>query len=618
MATRQVKFEVVAEDKTEEGINEATENIEGAGESARDSGLKFTEFNSALQAGNQIIEYAKQAYASLIQPTVDLGLATSRLSGSMGVSTEEASTMIQMLEDFGLTQEEVTSAMEMAVRKGYAPTIQGLSDLADEVVATQDPTKQSTLLFDIFGRKGQDVGLLLRKGGEGVRAAADDIKSMGLAMSQEDVDNVLAYRDSLNELGDAWAAAGMEVTRNFIPPITEALIALADLITFQQQLSDIVSSHGERMAMEGVAYEVYVRAAFDALQANGQLSQATRNLMEAQLEAGRTMDVMIQGTGFSASQLGILTREQYNNVVATKAAEQAALDEASAQAILKAEAEAAAAALAASYSVIIELSKSLQQETDSYAQKQSDLTARIADTNVKLADAVSKYGADSEQARGYQATLADLSAQVQKMEDDHTKATNTIVYNNLMQKLSVDGLTDTEFAMAQQMGVSLGIFTQATADQAVALNGLTTAVIDGKISQEDFAKAVNGGRDAIQEEWNKINAIPKQTDININTHRNETYNYQEYRTYRESRINLMQAAGGEGIVPPGFYHDNFLIGLSSGEKFRTTPASRVGAQEQGSGSGGNVYNFNAYGIQNPSQFLSWCNEKVELQGGIPQ
>jgi len=619
MANKKVIFDIEANDQTAEGFAGAEENIEGAGGAAQNSGLKFTELSSAMNIANQVVDYAKMAYGALIQPTVDLGLATSKLAGDLGISSEEASTMIQMLEDYGMTQEETTTAMETAVKRGYAPTIEGLAQIADKVKATKDPVEQGTILFDLFGKKGQEVGKLLRGGGEDVLAAANDVKQMGLALSQDQVDDILAYRQSLNDLGDVWASVGMNITKDFIPAVTEALQALGDLLTMRQQIASMVSDTGERLAMEGQSYEYYVQSALDVLQANGQLSQAARNVMEAQLAQGKSLDVLIQGSGVSASSLGVLTREQFNNVIATREAEQATQDAAAAEAQLKADAEAAAAALAASYSTILELAKQLQNETDSYTKKQDDLNSKIADTNAKLADAVGQYGANSQQVRDLNSTIADLTNQYAANEAEHTKATAQIVYNNLQQKLSVGGLTDEEFAMAQQMGVSLGVFTQATANQAIALNGLTTAVINGKMSQEDFARAVNGGRDAIQQEWDKINGIPKNTQININTTRNETYNYNENRTIREARIATSHAAGGEGIVPPGFNNDNFLVGLSSGERFRTVPASRVGAAESGrGGSGGNTYNFYATGMQNPRDFLSWVYDQVELQDGVPQ
>jgi len=620
MANKKVVFDIEANDMTGDGIDQVEEKLGGAGDAAEGSGLKFTELSSAMNIVSQVANYAQQAYSALIQPTIDLGLATYRLSGSMGVTTEEASTMIQMLEDYGLTTEETTAAMEMAVRKGYAPTIDGLAQIADELKNEQDPLKQGTMLFDLFGKKGQEVGLLLRQGGDAVRASADDIKSMGLAMSQVQVDDILAYRESLNDLGDSWAAVGMQVTKGFIPPITEALVALGDLLTMNQRVAQAVRETGERVAAEGKTYDYYQESILDIARANGSLTVAQRAMIEEFDRSGPSWRVTENDYKIITERLGLMTREEFNNVVATNAMEEATLAQAQADRELAAAAAQAAAELTASYSTILELSKQLQAETNNYSQKQADLTAKIADTNAKLAEAVTLYGADSEQARGYQSSLADLNGQVTKLETDHSNATATIVYNNLLQKLSVDGLTDAEFAMAQQMGVSLGIFEQATADEATALNGLTTAVINGKISQEQFTSAVYGGRDSITALWNSINALPKNTDIAVNTHRNETYTYTEYRNIYQNNMSTgvwRQAAGGEGVVPPGYTHDNFLVGLSSGEKFRTTPSSRVGASESGGsrGGGGNTYNFNAYGIQNPSAFMEWVNKKVEQQDG---
>jgi hypothetical protein len=593
MGTKKVEFDVVANDKTGEGLDQVDEKLGDAGDAAESSGLKFTELNSVMEVGNKVFDYAKQAYTMLIQPTIDLGLATSRLSGSLGITTEDASTMIQMLEDYGLTQEETTTAMEAAIRRGYAPTIEGLAQMADGLVAEQDPLKQGALLFDVFGKKGQEVGKLLRGGSADVYAAAKEVADSGRAMTQGQVDDILRYRMALNDLGDVWASVGMQITSGFIPPITEALNALADLLNMPQTASNIFADYAQQAIAAGKTYDQYIEIVKNVAKANGMWNES----------------------------LVLITEDQYNSIPAVLAAQKAAENKAASDAQINAAALAEQAALVASYSTILELAKSLQSETDSYSSKQEELTKKIADTNIKLAEAVIQYGVDSEQARGYQSSLSDLNGQVTKLEADHTKATATIVYNNLMQKLSVNGLTDSEFAMAQQMGVSLGVFTQSSADQATALNGLTTAVIDGKISQEQFASAVYGGRDSVNALWDSINAIPKNTDVNVNTNRNETYTYTEYRNVTEIMNGSVYqghgyAAGGEGVVPPGFTHDNFIIGLSSGEKFRTTPSSRVGAAENGgSRGGGNVYNFIANGIQNPREFMTWVNQQIEQQDG---
>ena len=62
-----------------------------------------------------------------------------------------------------------------------------------------------------------------------------------------------------------------------------------------------------------------------------------------------------------------------------------------------------------------------------------------------------------------------------------------------MSKLSIDGLTQAEFNMAQQAGVSLGLFTQAQADQAAAINDLTTQLANGQITIEQFNQAIADG-----------------------------------------------------------------------------------------------------------------------------
>lgn len=70
------------------------------------------------------------------------------------------------------------------------------------------------------------------------------------------------------------------------------------------------------------------------------------------------------------------------------------------------------------------------------------------------------------------------------------ETTAKIIYNNLLQKVSVDGITEAEFELMEAVGISLGVFDEKAANSARMADDLTQAVLDGKISVEDLGKAV--------------------------------------------------------------------------------------------------------------------------------
>lgn len=65
-----------------------------------------------------------------------------------------------------------------------------------------------------------------------------------------------------------------------------------------------------------------------------------------------------------------------------------------------------------------------------------------------------------------------------------------LAYNNLLAKLSVDGLTESEAALAEQAGISLGIFDASSAGIAKSLDELNADFAAGRISVQQYTAAI--------------------------------------------------------------------------------------------------------------------------------
>lgn len=63
-------------------------------DSAEKQKLTFTELNNIMEVGQKIIGAVKQIYAATIQPVLDYANTTQQLSGSLRITSEEASTLI--------------------------------------------------------------------------------------------------------------------------------------------------------------------------------------------------------------------------------------------------------------------------------------------------------------------------------------------------------------------------------------------------------------------------------------------------------------------------------------------------------------------------------------------
>jgi hypothetical protein len=219
---------------------------------------------------------------------------------------------------------------------------------------------------------------------------------------------------------------------------------------------------------------------------------------------------------------------------------------------LKAEADAAKLASDFYKSLLGDMQK-VSAEEEAYTAKTAELTAQRKQVEQDLALARSQgYWETSDKVQGYQNKLVELDGKIAETAVKHNEATSKMIYDMTLAKLSVDGLTDAEFIMAQQTGVALGIFSQAEAEQAIKMNELASAVANGRLKVDDLGKA--------------INMLPsgKSIDVIIQTITSVPGTKPKAQKY---------ATGTDGweTVPSGFPNDTYPIALSSGERFAVIP-----------------------------------------------
>lgn len=147
--------------------------------------------------------------------------------------------------------------------------------------------------------------------------------------------------------------------------------------------------------------------------------------------------------------------------------------------------------------------------TISLAQKLFDSQK---DYNQKLEEAKEKYGETSEE--------------VSKLQTKHAEAMAQMQFDLLMTTLKADGLTQAEYEIGIAAGVSMGIFTEETADGAIAMQRLTDMVATGKITVDEYGDILQATmKDGIIT-TNELNAairnLPteRQIAIRINTYGN--------------------------------------------------------------------------------------------------
>lgn len=163
---------------------------------------KIAAVGAAVFAG--IVTAAKKATDAMIEQA----RATIDLSRALGLSSEEASTLIETADDFLISTEDLKTGLRTAINQGVNPTIDGLKALSKEYLAIKDPIDRTRFAMEKFGtRSGLEMQKLLEAGPEAFDKTAESAKKAGLVMSGEAIRAAESYRKKMDDVSDSLRGA---------------------------------------------------------------------------------------------------------------------------------------------------------------------------------------------------------------------------------------------------------------------------------------------------------------------------------------------------------------------------------------------------------------------------
>lgn len=242
-----------------------------------------TAAGAAFAVGNAIKQSVTEwsAYAESVEKA-------ARLSG---VSSEEMSRLIQASDDFRVSQSSLTTAMNMALKNGFTPTIANLVKLSDEFVAMKDPAERAEMASKIFGRQWAEIEPLLRQGGDAIREGTAAIAD-NLVVTEEAVRENKKFIQTLDNYQDAWTGLSHTVGQEVLPVITAAMQAATEgdnLWEFIKRLRDETKETDPAIAAMTGRLDAQYQAYLNATAAAGDNADATGLVMDATNDAAAAM-----------------------------------------------------------------------------------------------------------------------------------------------------------------------------------------------------------------------------------------------------------------------------------------------------------------------------------------
>ena len=205
---------------------------------------------------------------------------------------------------------------------------------------------------------------------------------------------------------------------------------------------------------------------------------------------------------------------------------------------------------------LLKLQENISDATQSFNDKQADNLKKQDEVKAKIADLIAQgYGPWHEKIKNLQEDYTKLGDEYNENAEKHRDAMNRIQYDLLITKISVDGITTQEKAMADAAGLYFGVLDQTAIDTAANFDAVSQAVADGKLRVDDMATALK-----LMEKGYKI-------DVVMNIIKNMGHDQYSPGTYS----GFATGTGGWRTVPSGYPNDSYPIGLTSGEKFAVVP-----------------------------------------------
>jgi TP901 family phage tail tape measure protein len=265
------------------------QDLKSAEDTAKQAGSNMgASITSAITKGMAGLGAAASAiFVAAIGSTTQWSNEVERLSRELGLTTEQASALIDVSDDLGVSSQTLSASfgifaknlagisdMETAVAeggKGFSDTLKDLGismtdatgnlrpmndllpEIADQFMNMPDGLEKSALAMRLFGRGGKELIPVLNMGGEAIRAAAVDTERFGLSMSADGVKAARAFQVAQNNLGDAIKGVAVTIGNEILPKLTPFIEKIIEGVVavrgFVKEHADLIA----KLVMVGTA-----------------------------------------------------------------------------------------------------------------------------------------------------------------------------------------------------------------------------------------------------------------------------------------------------------------------------------------------------------------------------
>lgn len=272
----------------------------------------------------------------------DLALSVQNFQRVAGGTAEDASRLVAVADDVGISAEAAAGGVFQLAKRiessgdtlgdfgvHAARTAAGNVDMSETLLRVgdaykeiQDPAQRAALLTAAFGKQGTTLIPILERTREDIEGMFAGAAATGQILSQEDIQKAQEYRESMDDLQDAWnelMLRGGEVLVPFLTDIANGITKISDLADKVQDFLNIDPSESSFAAGGGVGsvLDQWKNKLFgieaptnNAKEAQKGLAQTAREVKEAAEEQAKALDTVDKALNAAVSADRALSQSQ--------------------------------------------------------------------------------------------------------------------------------------------------------------------------------------------------------------------------------------------------------------------------------------------------------------------
>ena len=422
-------------DKNSNSLKSWTSGIGAAIKGATGLDLATVGFAGALAyAGKQLMNVTNETQA--------YNLSIIDMAKNLGISTEEASKLVQVGDDLRISQQELETMFRSALKNGIEPTREGLAKAADEYNKLGSNLEKKQYLLDNFGRAGLNIGKMFDKGSEGVKDFYDSVED-GLVVTEEAARVSEEYYAAVDELTDKWLAFKYAVGNKVIPVIT-------DLLDGEKETTVFIKAKIRELEIGIAQQKRYGIATADSERELKYWSDRLMQARDAQYDLNKEEDTAIDKTEELKRQLSdlqLVMDGAYGNMQEKYVGSQ----------------------------------QKLTDEANGYLSTIQELSALpwLTDDQKKdLDEAKTKW--------------QEITGAIVTNAAEHDKETKKFVIDMLIKRLSLDEFSAADAAFIAQLSKDWGLIDQQTLDLITSADAYNQMLKDGTVDAKALADQVAG------------------------------------------------------------------------------------------------------------------------------